>query len=334
MFILGSQHENLEETRSLWPIDEHPSSHPETSCTTDSALERMTGFVKKTSERSQPRHYELATQTGTTGVCEQCIIAYWDTKTAYDEWKVSSGFGQWWARLDPRVENHGWYLEVFCIPKERFENAFTDPKVPEGAGHLQESVSAAIREHGYWGSMRDRLPISQTNPLHGEAADSSGCSTINSRVRRIRVPGKKNLAVIRSGQDWSGAPDEEQQLYTETMYPVLRQGMDFLRDSGRQVGCYSCRFMEGQDGTRLDTGNTGTQKTFGLAYFADLGALEAWSRDHETHKRIYGGFFRYAKALRNNISLRFFHEVFVLEPEQQFFEYVGCNAETGMLASF
>lgn len=334
MCILGSQHEKPGENNALWSIDEHPSSTQEDNCATDAARERMTGFFSNTSEKCQPKHYELATQTGPTGVYEQCVVGYWDTKTAYEEWKVSSGVGQWWARLDPKQENHGWYLEVFYIPQERFENAFTDPNVPEGAGHLQESVSAAIQEHGYWGSMRDRLPISQTDPLHGEAVNSSSFSTINSRTRRIRVPGKKNLAVIRSGQDWSGAPEEEQQLYTKTMYPVLRQGMDFLRDSGRQVGCYSCRFMEGQDRTRSDTGYADAQKTFGLAYFADLGALEAWSRDHETHRRIYGGFFRYSKALQNNIALRFFHEVFVLKPEQQFFEYIGCTAETGMLASF
>lgn len=330
MCILGSQHEKPEETKSLWSIDEQPSFSQEDKCATTAAREQITGFFTNTPERSRPRHYELATQTGPTGVYEQCMIAYWDTKTAYEEWTVSSGVGQWWARLDPRLESHGWYLEVFCIPQERFENAFTDPKAPEGAGHLQESVSAEIKEHGYWGSMRDRLPISQTDPLHGEAMDSSSFSTTNTKARRIRVLGKKNLAVIRSGQDWSGAPEEEQLLYAETMYPVLRQGMDFLRDSGREVGCYSCRFMEGQGRTR---GYADAQKTFGLAYFADLGALEAWSREHETHRRIYGGFFGYAKALQNNLSLRFFHEVFVLKPEQQFFEYIGCTAGTGMLAS-
>jgi hypothetical protein len=31
------------------------------------------------------------------------------------------------------------------------------------------------------------------------------------------------------------------------------------------------------------------------------------------------------------MCLRLFHEVYVLEPDQQSFEYIGCHAETGML---
>jgi len=33
------------------------------------------------------------------------------------------------------------------------------------------------------------------------------------------------------------------------------------------------------------------------------------------------------------VTLRVFHEVMVLRPEQQYFEYVGCHAGTGMLVA-
>ncbi len=46
---------------------------------------------------------------------------------------------------------------------------------------------------------------------------------------------------------------------------------------------------------------------------------------------IFGGFFPYAKELENNVTLRAFHEVMVLEPDQQYFEYVACHLGTGML---
>lgn len=105
--------------------------------------------------------------------------------------------------------------------------------------------------------------------------------------------------------------------------------MDFLRDHGDEVGCYSCRFMEIVD----SKGTGGADRTFGLAFFDDLASLERWSREHPTHLAIFGGFGKYAKRLGEKMTLRVFHEVLVLEPEQQLFEYIGCHEGTGMLAA-
>jgi len=77
-----------------------------------------------------------------------------------------------------------------------------------------------------------------------------------------------------------------------------------------------------------------SDRTFGLAYFDDLGSLERWCKEHPTHLAIFGGFMRYAEKLQGNVTLKVFHEVMVLEkPEQQLFEYVDCHAGTGMLVS-
>jgi len=32
-------------------------------------------------------------------------------------------------------------------------------------------------------------------------------------------------------------------MYIEDVEPVLREGMDFLRDDGRAIGCYANRYM-------------------------------------------------------------------------------------------
>ena len=112
------------------------------------------------------------------------------------------------------------------------------------------------------------------------------------------------------------------------MHPVLIDGMNFLRDHGDEVGCYSCRFMEI---VNPETDKADKDRTFGLAYFDDLESLERWCKEHPTHLAIFNGFHRYAGKLKGNVTLRVFHEVMVLEPEQQVFEYVGCHAGTGML---
>ena len=196
---------------------------------------------------------------------------------------------------------------------------------------MRESISGPIQEHVYWGSMRDRLPISQVDSLDNQAAYIP-CGELSSKRRearqRVRISGTRNLAVIRSGQDWSATIPEERNLYLDSMHPTLAKGMQYLRDNGDEVGCISCRFMD-----IVDPVNPQAKKdrTFGLAYFDCLGSLESWSKSHPTHIAIFGEFAKYAKKLGDKMSLRLFHEVLVLEPEQQLFEYINCHRRTGML---
>jgi hypothetical protein len=112
------------------------------------------------------------------------------------------------------------------------------------------------------------------------------------------------------------------------MHPVLIKGMTFLRDEGKTIGCYANNLWDVIDSS---TYGANLEKTYGLGFFDDLSSLEYWSKSHPTHINIFGGFLMYAKKLDNKLSLRLFHEIYVLEERQQFFEYVGCHGETGML---
>lgn len=100
------------------------------------------------------------------------------------------------------------------------------------------------------------------------------------------------------------------------MHPVLTKGMDFLCDSGHEVGWYSYRLMNIVD---TETGKGDCDRTFGLPYFDELASLERWSNSHPTHPAIFGGFFQYVKKLEDNIALRSSR---VLQPERQLFEYI------------
>ncbi|KAK2767534.1 hypothetical protein FQN54_003691 [Arachnomyces sp. PD_36] len=294
-----------------------------------SAISRLAAFVKESPDAAtRPSFWELASVTDTSGAYNIAVIAYWPDKASYAEWTTVSGFQKWWDALDPETERHGWFQETFFPSIDRFETVFSDNEVPEGAAHMRESVSGALKEHVYWGSMRDRLPASQTDELVGEKGSFSNNN--ETERQRIRVQGKNNIAIIRSGQDWSNTYPKERKLYLETMHPVLIEGMNFLRDKGVEVGCYSCRFMDVVDPV---SHKADKDRTFGLAYFDDLSSLEGWSKHHQTHIDIFGGFLKYAKSLDNNVSLRLFHEVLVLKPEQQLFEYIGCHRNSGMLVS-
>lgn len=292
-------------------------------------MSKITSFMDAAS--SSPSFSELASVTDAFGFYNVTVIAYWPNKAAYTEWLEKSGFQKWWDDLNAEAQQHGWFREVFFPPLDRLETVFSNNEIPEGAAHMREAVSGEIQEHAYWGSMRDRMPIAQTDLLTGHKATINPLpkqATVSKR--RVSIPGKQNLCVIRSGQNWRPTYPEERKLYLDTMHPVLTKGMDFLRDHGEEVGCYSCRFMDVVDSS---TKKADKDRTFGLAYFDDIASLEKWSKQHPTHLAIFGGFLQYSKKLNNNISLQVFHEVLVLEPEQQNFEYICCHSQSGMLRS-
>ncbi len=313
---------------------QQPDASPQSMSRAMKTLEKIQSFTASEQGHSPPRYQDLASVTDAAGAYNACVIAYWSSVGAWAEWKASSGFDDWWRQLDQQSSQQGWFLEVFSPSVDRIETIISydlqGGVQPEGAARMLDSLSGAVQEHAYFGSSRDRFPVAQTDRLIGDQWKPDKNSESVKKSGRIRIPAKNNLIVIRSGQDWSETLPDERKLYVETMHPVLVKGMDFLRDEGSEVGCYSCRLMDTLDRA---TKSSGTERTFGLAYFDDLASLEKWSKHHKTHLDIFGGFHRYAKKLNNEISLRLFHEILVLKPEQQVFEYVGCHPATGMLKS-
>jgi aldoxime dehydratase len=115
-------------------------------------------------------------------------------------------------------------------------------------------------------------------------------------------------------------------MYLEEVEPVLRAGMDFLRDEGRAIGCYANRYMRvaGEHGDPVD-------KSFGMSWWRSLADLDRWAKDHPTHKAIFGQAMRYLAALGPAARLRLFHEVTIAAADEQDFEYLNCHPDTGML---
>ena len=115
-------------------------------------------------------------------------------------------------------------------------------------------------------------------------------------------------------------------MYLEDVEPVLREGMEFLRDEGLAIGCFANRYMAvvGRDGSP-------TEKSFGMSWWRSLADLERWSESHPTHVAIFGAAMRYLSRLGPDAKLRLYHEVTVAAADEQFFEYCNCHPGTGML---
>ena len=169
--------------------------------------------------------------------------------------------------------------------------------------------------------MRDRIANSQTSEM--APAGSPGVVRDGDRVR---VKPHDNICLIRSGQDWSDTAAAERKMYLDDVEPVLREGMDFLRDQGRSIGCFANRYMK-----VLDRDGAPTEKSYGMSWWKSLAALERWAESHPTHVRIFGAAMKYLSSLGPAARLRLYHEVTVVRAADQFFEYRGCHERTGML---
>jgi aldoxime dehydratase len=267
-----------------------------------------------------PAHHDRAVTVGGEpgDPTEVITIGYWADPAAFD---------RWFARhRDPWLTGGtggGRLVEVIRPRVERYETIFGGRGRPEGGAVLAERFSEPIREHGYWGAMRDRIPAGQTGPL-----DAPGRLTAERDGRRIRVRPGGTVCLIRSGQDWSDCDTGERHTYLERVEPNLRAGMAFLRTDGPATGCLAQRYL-----WVLDDAGRHTERTYGLGWWRTLAALEAWSASHPTHLAIFGAFTRMVRAQGGRTRLRLYHEVAVATPDEQHFEYAGCPEGTGLLGA-
>lgn len=267
-------------------------------------------------EASGPSHWDRARFVDGAGYDNIIMAVYWSDVAAFDRW-LASVRDRW---LDP-PSGIGVFLEAVRPTQERYETLFSSLGRPEGVAVLADGLSGEVQEHGYWGGMRDRIALSQTCDLapSGELRESRSGG-------RVRIHGHDNLCLIRSGQDWGDAEDDERQMYLTDVEPVLRQGMDFLRDNGREIGCYANRYVgaSSREGEPLC-------KSYGMSWWRSLEALERWAESHPTHVAIFGAAMKYLSTRGPGAKLRLHHEVTVVRADEQLFEYAGCHGGTGLL---
>lgn len=268
---------------------------------------------------SGPGHWDRARYTDEAGHDTVICAAYWDDPARFEAWFAARGRD--WTRL-PRA-GVGTFTEVLRPAVERYETLFSAPDRAEGIATLGDGMSDMVMEHAYWGGARDRIPASQT-----DAMAPAGELGIERDGPRIVVRGQENLCLIRSGQDWGDTDAEERRMYLQDVEPVLRAGMDFLRDAGLPIGCFANRYVavETADGRP-------TEKSYGMSWWKSLAALERWAESHATHLAIFGAAMQYLSKLGPAAKLKLYHEVTVARADEQFFEYLNCHERTGLLRS-
>jgi aldoxime dehydratase len=88
-------------------------------------------------------------------------VAYWSDVARFDAWFAPARD----AWTGTKGEGIGRFIEVLRPSAERYETLFSSPDRAEGLAVLAESMSGEVQEHAYWGGMRDRIPLSQTDEM-------------------------------------------------------------------------------------------------------------------------------------------------------------------------
>lgn len=283
------------------------------------AAEALVEIAAQFAAAAGPSHWDRAHHVDQAGYETIVSVGYWDDIVRFDAW-FEPVREAWTGR---QREGVGTFIEVLRPTVARHETLFSSPDRTEGVAAVAEGMSGEVQEHAYWGGMRDRIPLSQT-----DAMAPGGTPKLVRDGARLRVVAHDNLCLIRSGQDWSDTDASERKLYLDDVEPVLREGMDFLRDDGLAIGCYANRYMR-----LLSADGSVCEKSYGQSWWKSLAALERWAESHPTHVRIFGAAMKYLSTLGPSARLRLYHEVTVAAADEQFFEYLNCHDRTGMLAS-
>ena len=186
--------------------------------------------------KNGPKHWDRAAYRDEAGYDNVVSVAYWDDQRTFDAWFPAARDG--WTGEQQKHAGLGTFVEVLSPSVSDYETLFSSLGRPEGVAVLADSLSGDIMEHAYWGGMRDRIPQSQTSEMA-----PGGTPGLVRDGERLRVKPHDNICLIRSGQDWSDTDAAERKMYLDDVEPVLREGMDFLRDDGRSIGCFANRYM-------------------------------------------------------------------------------------------
>jgi aldoxime dehydratase len=207
-------------------------------------------------------HWDRARYIDEAGFVNVVSVAYWDQQAQFDAWFPA--VRDEWTGERHRNDGAGRFIEILSPSVEGYEAMLSSLGSVEGVAVLAGETSGEIQEHAYWGSMRDRIPLSQTSEMAPAGSPGFVCE-----ASRIRVIPHDNLCLIRSGQDWSETEALERKMYLDDVEPVLKEGMDFLRDDGLAIGCYANRYM-----TMLASDGTSVEKSYGMSWWKSLASLE------------------------------------------------------------
>ncbi len=250
------------------------------------------------------------TRTASTHI----VAAYWVDRERRDAWISDQQVASWWSDPVRLSEATGYFRESLTIPIERQETLYWQD-YPAGLSRSPDVAIYPTPYCGYYGAMRDRIPLAAVDALAPAIPDLPSPQARSTQGARWRIATPHNMAVIRSAAFWGRCDPMQTEDYMRDLRTPLERGMDYLRESPSATGCCSLRFQQ-----TCDAAGTPQLETHALGYFLSLGHMENWAERHPSHEAIFSAAIaRYRKYGKAN-QLRTWHEVFVLPGRDQTFE--------------
>ena len=109
-----------------------------------------------------PGHRDIVRYVDGDGYDTAIAVAYWGDSKQFSRW-IDPQNQAWWNADERLRDGVGYFREIVSPRDVQYETAYSSPNHLEGVGVIMGGVSGEILEHGYWGSMRDRIPLSQTD---------------------------------------------------------------------------------------------------------------------------------------------------------------------------
>lgn len=273
-----------------------------------------------------PDSHELMRHVDDAGKVNSIVVAYWTDPTRYAVWKYTHAFNVWFNSRERENGPHGYWRETLIVPYDRMETIYSEPYYRAGVAKTRGCELEPMYTAGYFGAMRDRLPVSAIDRLLSPYGEDVPLASFDEQcAQRIRLEVPHNVVSIRSGQYWQQAPADQFDDYLNNLQPKLDVGMQYLQDNAVATGCLSLRSM-----INLDEDGDELAETSKHGYFLSLAHLESWAAGHKSHLDIY----RHALAMRKKHgaarAVVTWHEVFVLSVSPSF-EYINCHPHTGLL---
>ena len=298
----------------------------------DAALEQSAFFQWAQSALSHaagPTTFDHARFTDAQGLRNHVIAAYWVDENRFERWRSDDVLQSWWASNERLHDKTGVWREILRVPRERQESIYWRD-YPAGLMSSDEVAIYPTPYCGYYGAMRDRIPLAARDPL--DAPEDFGLVEQTGRAgygERWRITPPHNLAVIRSANTWGRMDEEQLADYEKNLRQPLDNGMAYLRESPLPTGCASLRMQR-----TFDTQGHLLPEEHALGHFLSLRHMEAWAENHATHAAIFTAAISRYKRYGTDNQLRTWHEVYVLPAGDQFFEYIHCGPKTGLLRWF
>jgi hypothetical protein len=269
-----------------------------------------------------PWRWERCTHVDTQGFRNDIVLAYWRQQADFMAWRQRDDVAAWAERVQPV----GVWIEALTCPIPQMETSYSNDDPSWG---LADQCPVHLDEyHGYFGSMRDRIPAAEDRglpaALRGLPAADIAQQTFG---RRLTISLPDNTCFIRTVQGWEDCDEQQQRDFLASMMPVYRAGVEYLRDNPRDSNCVGARLVEMLDADAQIQTQT-------LAWFLGLEDLERWAHEHPTHHAILSGMGAFAERYDLDMQIVLGHEVYVVPEGCSHIEYSNCHPQTGFLRFF